>query len=72
MAIIGWLFCVCLAIMFSFIAFIVLFNSAGKYTIGGAINSISTRVASFTFIVAVGFGWYFVFENAPFKIVALG
>jgi hypothetical protein len=68
MAIIGWLTCVVIVVMLSIFAFLCLVNNGGQYTIGGAVNSASTKIGTFVFIGFVGYLWYLVDTHAPFTV----
>ena len=69
MAIFGW---VCLVIMMLAITaswFIVWLNHAGRWTIGGAKNSLVARITINSIGAGIFFTWYMIGSEAPFVIV---
>lgn len=69
MAIFGWF---CLVVMMLAITaswFIMWLNHSGKWTIGGAENSIGARIAINVIGVGIFFVWYMIGSAAPFTMV---
>ena len=66
--IVGWLALV--AFMFSLTAAwsIMALNHLGQWTIGGASNTMQTRLMTFVFGVIIFGGWYATMTSAPFTI----
>ncbi len=69
MAIIGWMSCLIIVLAMSALAVIFLYNNGGEFTIGGAVNSMKTRISTYGFIVFVGYCWYLLIQHAPFKVI---
>lgn len=68
MAVTGFI-ALCIVLLYvSFFAFVVLFNSAGQWNIGGAPNSFLARVGAYVFFFVVGYLWWLLFHHSPFVV----
>jgi hypothetical protein len=68
MAVFGW---VCLVIMMLVVTaswFIMWLNHRGRYTIGGAENSVMVRMITNFISMGIFFAWYLVFAEVPFTV----
>ena len=70
MAIFGW---ICLVIMMLALTaswFIMWVNYSGPWTIGGAENSMSSRIVIYLIGAGIFFTWYLLFAEAPFTVAS--
>jgi hypothetical protein len=68
MAVFGW---ICLVVMMLAVTaswFIMWLNHGGQYTIGGAENSLGSRIAINVAGIAVAGVWYLAFTEVPFTV----
>lgn len=68
MAIFGWICLVLFMLPITASWAIMWINHGGQWTIGGAENSPTTRIAINLVGIAVAGAWYLVFTNAPFTL----
>jgi hypothetical protein len=69
LAIFGWLVLVIIGLQLSVVWFIAgFFNSIGPWTIGGAANSIGTRIAAAIVGLLIALYWYWLYTVCPFTI----
>lgn len=68
MALIGWLVLVVIGICCSVFWFLCAFNCLGQYNIGGVPNKQKAKVLVMVALIALGYGWYWVAQQAPFTI----
>jgi hypothetical protein len=69
MAIIGWLFCVCVMAVLSFLSLLLIGNHGSKFTIGGAINSFTTKIYTWLFAALIIYGWMLIAQSSPFTVI---
>lgn len=65
---IGWLSIVLFLVVITLNWVIFAFNYLGKWTIGGAENSVITRLTVLFFGAIITYGWYVTGTMAPFTI----
>jgi hypothetical protein len=68
MAVFGW---ICLVLMMLAITaswFIMWLNHSGRWTIGGAENSVMARITINFIGMGIFFSWYIVFTEVPFTV----
>jgi hypothetical protein len=69
MAIFGWLVLVVIGLQLSMAWFFLgWLGSMGKWTIGGAVNSIGTRITAAIAGLLIALYWYWLYTVCPFTI----
>lgn len=68
LALIGWLFLVIIGASVSASWLVIAFCHMGHWTIGGAVNSIPTRVGVAILGLVLALYWYWVYTVCPFTI----
>lgn len=68
MAIFGWIVCFVIMLKITGVAVAWTAITAGQWSVGGAVNSIGTRLSGLLWLVVVCFGWYLLFDNTPFSV----
>lgn len=68
MAIFGWISLVAIALMVSAPVVIILISHGGRWTIGGANNSRTTRFFANAVAIGMLFAWYYIFAYSPFTL----
>lgn len=69
MAVIGFIFMCIVGLYLSFFTIMCMWNSWGKYNIGGVPNSLMTKLSVFIPLGLTFAVWYYTFTNSPFSII---
>lgn len=72
LAVFGWLVLVVFGIQATLAWFMILLNHGGSYTIGGAINSLVTRIAVIVVGALIACYWYWLYTISPLTINTIG
>jgi hypothetical protein len=68
MALLGWMFLVIMMLAVTASWFIMWLNHGGRYTIGGAENSVMVRMITNFISMGIFFAWSLVFSAVPFAV----
>jgi hypothetical protein len=69
MAIFGWMCLVLMGLVVTASWLVMWLNHGGRWTIGGAENSVLVRIVINFIGAGICFAWYLVFSYTPFRLV---